>query len=73
MLDGYKTWIGIAITVLGWLGWGDLINAGQLTDIFNLTTQLVGILVTVYGNYRAHQTIATLGATSHCKTCSNLI
>lgn len=60
MLEGKKTWIGIIITVLGYLGLGQLISADQVGTLIDLGVQLVGIVVTVYGNYKAHQKIKNL-------------
>lgn len=60
MLDGYKTWIGIIITVLGAIGLGYLITATQLGDLIDAVLKIVGIAITVYGNFKAHQTIAAL-------------
>ena len=59
-LEGRKTWLGIILIVLGWLGWGDLISSEQLGQVFDLTTQLIGIVMSVYGNYHSHKKIDSL-------------
>jgi len=59
-MNGYKTWVGLIITVLGMLGLGDLVNNEQLTTLINAILQIVGIVIAVYGNYKAHQKIAEL-------------
>ena len=57
MLQGYKTWIGIVITLLGTLG--VLENLGvtgeQVSNIADVVFQLIGLLVAAYGNYDAHK------------------
>ena len=60
MLDGYKTWIGLAVTILGFLHLGYLVNADQLGNLINAVLQIVGLVTAVYGNYKAHQKIAAL-------------
>lgn len=60
-MQGYRTWIGIFITVLGSLGYGDLITETNANDLINLLTQLVGLVITIYGNWKAHSQIKVLG------------
>ena len=60
-MQGYKTWTGIALAVLGLLGWGDLISSDQTAELTNLVTQLVGLVLAVVGNYKAHREIKSLG------------
>ena len=60
-MNGYKTIIGIIITFLGLIGWGDLISEDQVSELVNLLTQVFGLALTVYGNYKAHKEIKTLG------------
>lgn len=59
-MEGKKTWVGIIITVLGFLGLGDVIAQDQVGQAIDLIVQLVGIVITIYGNYKAHQKIKTL-------------
>ena len=60
MMEGYKTYAGIVITVLGFLGLGDVVSNGQVAQIIDLVVQLVGIVITIYGNYKAHKKIEQL-------------
>lgn len=60
MLDGYKTWTGIALTVLGFLGAGEVVGQENLANLINVLAQLVGIIVACYGNYMSHKKIDTL-------------
>ena len=64
-LDGKKTWIGLLLIALGYFGWGDLISADKLGQTFDLVTQLVGLAVSVYGNWKAHKKLAGL----QCPDC----
>jgi hypothetical protein len=51
MLSGYKTYIGIAITVLGSLsalfGW----NLGDLAGLQDQIIALVGAVIAIYGRF----------------------
>lgn len=60
-MNGYKTWSGLLILFLGMLGWGDLISETQVADLVNGLTQLVGLTLSVYGNYKAHREIKAMG------------
>lgn len=60
-MQGYKTIIGIIITFLGLIGWGDLISTEQASELINLLTQVFGLVFAIYGNYKAHKEIKTLG------------
>ena len=60
MLEGKKTWIGIAITVLGMVGLGNLFTASQASELIDAGLKIVGIITTVYGNYKAHKRIEEL-------------
>jgi hypothetical protein len=62
MLEGKKTWIGLIIMVLGMVGVGYLINADQLAQLIDAGLKIVGIVIAVYGNYKAHEKIAPLKA-----------
>ena len=63
-MQGYKTWIGILVTVLGLIGFGDIVSADQLADVIDAVLKIVGIAVTVYGNIKAHSQIKMLGGYS---------
>ena len=60
-MQGYKTWVGLLLTLLGAFGWGDLVSDGQVTQTIDAVTQLAGIFLAVYGNYKAHREIKSLG------------
>jgi len=60
-LRGYKTIIGIILTILGLFGYGELISSDQVAQGIDLITQLVGLALTVYGNYKAHVEISAMG------------
>lgn len=53
MLEGYKTYIGIAITIIGSLsalfGW----NLGDLAGLQDAIIALVGSAIAIYGRYVA--------------------
>jgi len=48
-LQGYKTYIGLAITLLGVLGLGGIISSDELTEIVDGVLQIAGIAIAVYG------------------------
>jgi len=60
MFTGYKTYIGLVISILGLFGLGDLITADQLGQVIDLVLQLVGTLIAIYGNFKAHKKIDKL-------------
>lgn len=60
MLDGYKTWIGLTLTVAGMLGISYLFTGVQLADLIDGVIKVAGVLLAIYGNYKSHQQIKTL-------------
>lgn len=52
-MEGKKTYIGLAITVLGILGFGEIISEGELTAVVDAVLQLAGIALSVYGRFVA--------------------
>jgi hypothetical protein len=52
-LNGYKTYIGIGITFLGVIGFGGVITEGDISQIIDLVSQLVGLGIAIYGRYDA--------------------
>lgn len=60
-MQGYRTWIGIVIAVLGLFGWGDLVNEEQLSELVNLISQVIGLIVIILGNYFSHREIKAKG------------
>lgn len=59
-MQGYKTWTGLIITVLGALGIGNLFGSENVAAIVDTVAQLVGLILAAYGNYKAHQKIKEL-------------
>jgi len=53
MLSGYKTYIGLGITFLGILGFGNLISEEEAGKAINIIVELVGLGVAVYGRIKA--------------------
>lgn len=53
MLDGYKTYVGLLIALLGVLGVGRLFTEGELEKVVDIVIQLVGIGIGAYGRYKA--------------------
>lgn len=56
MLNGYKTFIGLGITLLGIFGLGDIISTEEAQDAVNMAIQLVGIAIAVIGRIKARKT-----------------
>lgn len=62
-MEGYRTWAGIVITILGSIGLADRFGGTEeLTKVVDATVQLIGILMAIYGNFKAHKKIEMLGA-----------
>ncbi len=57
MLQGYRTDIGIVITILGMTGVAKIVTTEQMSQLADLIIQIIGIMVTIYGSYKAHQKI----------------
>lgn len=60
MMNGYKTWTGLIITLLGSLGIAQSFGNDQLTQLIDALFQLGGIVFAMYGNYKAHKKIKEL-------------
>lgn len=48
-INGYKTYIGIVITLIGMTGISKYVTEGQLTIILNGIFDIAGIVVTIIG------------------------
>jgi len=59
-LEGYKTWSGIILTIVGLIGLPSWISEGQLSSLLESLFVILGILVSVYGNYKSHKQIGSL-------------
>jgi len=53
LLDGRKTYIGLAIAFLGALGAGSFISEGEANQVVNLIIELVGLVIAVIGRIKA--------------------
>lgn len=60
-MKGYRTLAGLILIIVGWLGLGEFVTEAQIGEFVDLAVQLVGILVAIYGNYKAHREIKALG------------
>ena len=59
-LDGKRTWIGIAITIIGTTGLAKFITPEQFQALANGILDVIGIAISIYGNYLAHKKIQEL-------------
>jgi len=48
-INGFKTYIGLAITIAGLLGLSKYVTSDQLSVILNGVFEIVGILITIVG------------------------
>lgn len=53
MLDGKKTFISLAILLLGAFGLGDVISHEEASNIVNLVLELIGGVGVLYGRIKA--------------------
>lgn len=49
MLNGYKTYSGLVIILLGFIGVGDLISEAEVATAIDNVAQFAGILIAFYG------------------------
>lgn len=62
-MEGYKTYAGIIITILGAIGIADKLGGTeQLSSLVDGIFQVIGIVLAIYGNIKSHQKIETLGS-----------
>ena len=47
--------------ILGWIGVADAVSETQVGDLLDLIFQGSGILLSIYGNYKAHREIKAMG------------
>lgn len=52
-LQGYRTYIGLAITLAGVLGATQYISTEEMEKTAKLTVELIGIAIAIYGRYQA--------------------
>jgi hypothetical protein len=62
MLQGYKTWIGLIMTILGTLGLFEKLGVSQdqVSKIIDAGMQLFGLVYAAYGNWDAHRRLKEL-------------
>lgn len=56
-----KTFIGVAIIVLGWLGLADFVSEGELASIVDAVIVVAGLVTTIYGRVKASGKVSWLG------------
>ena len=49
LMEGRKTYVGIAIIILGAVGFGDVISEAELATTIDNLLQFAGICVAIYG------------------------
>ena len=49
ILEGKKTYIGIAIALLGVFGLGNIISEGEANELVSKIIEVVGLVLAVYG------------------------
>lgn len=60
MLQGYKTWIGLVLTLLGFTGVYKYVTEEQVAQLLDLASQIIGLALAIYGNYEAHKRLKEL-------------
>ncbi len=53
MLDGKKTYIGLAVTLAGVFGVFKYVTEGDLTTTLNTLAEVIGLVIAIYGRYKA--------------------
>lgn len=48
-----KTYIGVLLMLLGWLGLSGYVTEAEVSTIVDNVLQVIGIAVTIYGRYKA--------------------
>lgn len=59
-LDGKRTWIGLAVTIIGATGLSKYVAPDQATALFDALFQVVGIIIAIWGNQKAQKKIIEL-------------
>jgi hypothetical protein len=55
MLQGYKTWLGLLITVIGVTGISKYVTGDQIAQVADAAEKIVGIALAIYGNFQVHK------------------
>lgn len=53
LLEGRKTFIGIAIALAGALGLGSVLSEGEANHVVDLVIELVGLVIAIIGRIKA--------------------
>ena len=64
-MTGYKTYVGIIVTIVGMTGLSKYITSDQLTVVLNNTFEIAGIVLTIVG--AIHKDIRIVDAESEIK------
>ena len=59
-LDGKKTYIGLIVTLAGFLGIGKILGNENISQLLDVLFQALGLIYAMYGNYKAHAKIKDL-------------
>lgn len=56
-LTGYRTWLGLAITIIGTFGLYEKLGLSKddVSQIVDTAVTLAGLILAAYGNYQAHK------------------
>lgn len=52
-LEGKKTYISVAVLIIGLIGAGDFITESDVSGLINAAMQIIGIVGAIYGRYDA--------------------
>lgn len=58
-LEGRKTYIAIAVLVLGMFGIGDIITETDMSVLIDSVMQIIGVIGAIYGRYDATRRMRT--------------
>lgn len=53
MLEGYKTYTGIVVALLGAIGISKFFTDGEVTQIADIIITVAGLVIAAYGRYKA--------------------
>lgn len=52
-LNGYKTYLGLVVALLGVAGLGDIVSEQELSQVIDSIISIVGLAIATYGRYDA--------------------
>jgi len=55
-MNGYKTFAGILLSFIAFLGYGDIISQGDVAGLINSLTAVFGTALAIYGRIVARKT-----------------